>query len=159
MHPDHAGDPRGYELAIDEARRALDGQDAQIKRQRDRAVTLLGFGGLAATFLTGVASATGSHATVWAWLAASVFVVQAVLTVIILWPVPQAPGMSAAIMVEIADREDVAYVDIARHIANELSTSYDRNNEPRERLTHLTTASLVCFVFILAALVLDLIVR
>ena len=159
MVPGQGDDPRPYELAIEEGRRALDGQDEQIKASRDRVISLLGFGGVSAAFFGGFSTVSGSTPSVWAAVALFGFVAQAVITVAVLRPRKLEPGMSAAKMVQIADRDDATHTALARDIALALSAAYDKNNHVRVRLTMLTTAAMGCFLVSLYALAFALLLR
>ncbi len=75
-----------YSLALEEGRRGFDQLAGEIDVLRNRAVSTLGMGGLAASFLGGLAIRDGAAVTCWTWLAVSAFVVLAVMCVATLWP-------------------------------------------------------------------------
>jgi hypothetical protein len=79
---------RGYELAREEAVRALDYQRAALDSLRSRVGLLLSAGAIATSFLGGQALKTEANA--WTWVAIALFVCFGAVALRILWP--QAGG-------------------------------------------------------------------
>lgn len=74
-----------YTLALEEARRGFDQLAGEVSDVRNRSVSLLGMGGLAASFLGGLTLRNGAPVTAWTWVAVAAFVVLAALCAVVLW--------------------------------------------------------------------------
>lgn len=64
----------------------MDQQRADLASLRDRAGSLLGFGGLAAAFLGGLAIRDAAPVSHWTWVGAVCFSLLALATLFVLWP-------------------------------------------------------------------------
>jgi hypothetical protein len=148
-----------YALALEEARRGFDQLAADVTMVRDRTVSTLGMGGLAASFVGGLAIRGGSDVSGWTWLAVTAFTTLAVLSVIVLWPrrfhVSQDPGK----LVAWAEENGASAADMERDLALWLGKKYDENRPKVDWLGVIYTAAMVAFLIEIAALVLDLMSR
>jgi hypothetical protein len=62
-----------YEIALDQAVRALDSQSAVLESYRTRAATLISAAAIATSFLGSQAFKVGQHRSDWTWLAVGCF--------------------------------------------------------------------------------------
>jgi len=152
--------PEGtYALALEEARRGFDQLAAEVSVVRDRAGSILGMGGLAASFLGGLSIRDGADVSVWTWLAVIAFVALAVLCVIVLWPrrfhVSQHPGE----LVAWAEEDGASVADMERDLALWLGKKYDENRPIVDWLSLMYSAASVAFLLEIVALILDLMSR
>jgi hypothetical protein len=77
-------DPRGYALAYDEAKRALDEQERVVTELRSRAGILIAGAAITTSFLGD--RILGRHVHPLAWIAIGCFVLLGLVVLILLWP-------------------------------------------------------------------------
>jgi hypothetical protein len=142
-------------VALDEARRALDRQNDDLGKLRDRSMTLLGAGGVAAGLIVGFRpDERGS--TVWAGLAVAAFVTTAVVTVGIAWPKRFTFVQSPAKILAYAEQHRPTKDALARRLAEAIEGQYDKNEERLVVLTKTYAVAIAAFVLEIAFLLADL---
>jgi hypothetical protein len=75
-----------FVIILDEARRALDRQEAAVAELRERAATLLSAGAISAAFLGGLVFTKEHHAGAWAWTSVVSFALLGCAVAAVLWP-------------------------------------------------------------------------
>lgn len=113
-----------YDLALDEARRQLDGQLGIVDDSRGRVTAMLGVGGLVGTFVGGLgAQQDDAGMTPVLWTAGGAFGVAVVVGLLVLVPWKFGGGMTASGLVAWGDagtpRHDQVR-DLALHIEAEV---------------------------------------
>jgi hypothetical protein len=78
--------PQHYELAYEEAKRALDAQEAVVNELRSRAAILIASAAVTTSFFGSRALIDSSRLDVWAWVATISFALLGVTVLAILWP-------------------------------------------------------------------------
>jgi hypothetical protein len=126
-----------YELAFQEARRALDGQERALAAFRSRAGVVLSAAAIATSFLGGQALNTRGFTTL-AWTAITAFAVLGIATLCVLWPDEQwefevIPNQLLSTYIERDDGIDVPLVVIHRDLALHMENSYLANEMRRLR--------------------------
>ena len=76
---------RSYELAFEEAGRALDAQERAVNELRSRAGVLIAAAAITTSFL-GSRAITGDGLSVWVWVAVVAFIVVGGSVLTVLWP-------------------------------------------------------------------------
>lgn len=148
-----------YALALDEARRAFDALANEVTIVRDRAVSMLGMGGLAAAFLSGLAFRDGAPMTGWTWVAVASFALLALLSIVMLWPKRFHVAQDPATLVGWLDSGDYRPRQADRELALWLGKKYEDNRPGVDRLGLLLFAASIALLLEIAALILDLITR
>ena len=148
-------DPHRYELALDEARRALDKQASDLMSLRERSSGLVGIGGLAAAFLGGLAIRNEEPLSAWTVAGAASFATLLVIAVVALWPRQFVFTQHADQLVTWADEGDDP-ADMDRNLALHMTNHFDANATRLDRLTRLYTAGLVILVLEISFLFVDL---
>ncbi|WGY01796.1 hypothetical protein QI633_25085 [Nocardioides sp. QY071] len=148
-----------YTLALQEARRGFDQLAHEVSVVRDRATSILGMGGLAASFLGGLSIRDGAPVTGWTWLAVISFVALASLCVVVLWPRRFHVSQDPASMVSWAEQHKATPNQMERDLALWLGMKYDENREGVDRLGRLQSMASIAFLIEIAALILDLLTR
>ena len=149
-------DPHRYTLALEEARRGFDQLGGELSRVRDRASAALGIGGLAASFLGGLAIRDGAVLSLWTWLSIGAFVALAALCFAILWPRRFRTSQDPAMLVGWAETDGVTIDDMERDLALHMGADYDSNREILDRLMWLYCGVVVALMVEISALVLDI---
>jgi hypothetical protein len=132
-HPRHrhpSPDPAAYELAYDEAKRALEEQERAVSDLRSRGGQLIAAAAITTSFFGGHAISSHVHAT--GWLAIACFVGLSVAVLAILWPrhdweFASAPEKLIAIYIEPEDEPPVELAMIHRDLALHMGASIRRN--------------------------------
>jgi hypothetical protein len=75
-----------YELAYDEAKRALDAQEAVVNELRSRAAVLIAAAAVTTSFFGSRALTDSGHLDFWAWAATISFALVGLTVLSILWP-------------------------------------------------------------------------
>lgn len=147
-----------FAFALEEARRALDQQQADLNSLRDRAGNLLQFGGLAAGFIGALTLRGDAKATGWTYFGALVFFVLGVLVIAVLWPRYFTFTNDATVMLDddLWDREPD---EIAEHLARYLVKHNDRNAKVIGRMMKCYTAAVIAFLAEMVVLLVDLLGR
>jgi hypothetical protein len=126
-----------YELAYQEARRALDGQESALAAFRTRAGVVLSAAAIVTSFLGG--QALDAHDfTPLAWAAIGAFAVLGLSTLCVLWPDDQwefeaVPNQILGIYAERPDKLEVPMHVIHRDLALHMERSYLNNEKRRLR--------------------------
>ena len=145
-----------YGLALTEARRDLAQQLADISKVRDYAVSLLGLGGLAATFLGVLAISMDTPIGAWTWAAVAMFALLAVTCVVILWPKKLHVASDPATLVEWVENEHASPDQMERDLALSLGARYEANRGKHKWLMRLSSTAILWLVALIVVLVLDL---
>jgi hypothetical protein len=147
-------DPRGYELAYQEAQRALEDQERTVVELRSRAGTLIAAAAITTSFFGGQALAHHKLDAA-GWLAIGCFVALGVAVLAILWPrrdwefaIEPSRFIETYLEPEEGDPLDVPLIQ--RDLALHMGASAQLN---REQLRRLTTAFRVAAVLLLAEVV------
>lgn len=124
-----------YEVAYDEAVRALSEQQAAIDSFRNRAGLLLSAGAVTTSFLGAQALASGS-ANPFSWLALISFVGVAATSLAILWPRPWDATANPRDVIKgyIESPDPVSIEELHRELALHMRGSYLDNREGLRRL-------------------------
>jgi hypothetical protein len=149
------GDSHRYALAVDEARRALDAQAADVARIRDRSAGLVGLGALAAAFIGGLSSTKSGPPTWAAWTGAAAFLLLLLLNGIALWPRRFTFAQRAAVLVSWAE-DDHDQPTMERDLALHMCRQYDANTAQLDQLTWLYMGGLTIVLVEIALLLVDL---
>jgi hypothetical protein len=126
-----------YELAYDEARRALDGQERALTAFRTRAGIVLSAAAIVTSFLGGQAIAADGFTTL-SWVAIMAFAAVGIATLCVLWPddnwqFEAIPNQVIATYIERKDGVDVPLHAIHRDLALHMENSYSSNEQSRLR--------------------------
>jgi hypothetical protein len=126
-----------YELAYDEARRALDGQERALTAFRTRAGVVLSAAAITTSFLGGQALTKHGFTTL-SWIAIGAFAVLGVATLCVLWPdhdwqFDAIPNQVISTYIEREDAVDVPLHAIHRDLALHMENSYSANESRRLR--------------------------
>jgi multidrug resistance efflux pump len=78
-------DAKSYELAFEEAGRALDAQERAVNELRSRAGVLIAAAAITTSFF-GSRAITGDGLSVWVWVAVAAFIVVGGCVLTVLWP-------------------------------------------------------------------------
>ena len=146
-----------YTLALEEARRGFDQLAAEVSDVRNRAVSLLGMGGLAASFLGGLTLRDEEAVTGWAWLAIAAFVVLAVICAMVFWRRRVHVSQHPTVLVQWTEHHGASRDEMERDLALWLGKKYDDNRVSVDRLGRLLGAATVAFLIEIVALLLDLV--
>ena len=146
-----------YTLALEEARRGFDQLATEVSDVRNRAASLLGMGGLAASLLAGFTLRNEETLTGWAWLAVAAFVVLAVLCALVFWRRRFHVSQHASVLVQWAEHHGASQPDMERDLALWLGKKYDENRVSVDRLGRLLSVATVAFLIEIVALLLDLV--
>ena len=145
-----------YALALDEARRALDRQAADLSSLRDRTTSLLGIGGTLASILGGLAIRDGAALHGWTYLAVGAFCALAVVSVLVLWPRRVSFAHDPARLIDAANVRDATNDDVVEHLARQMGHQYDGNSSTLDRLVVAFCFAVALFVIEVLALLVDL---
>jgi hypothetical protein len=171
--PDSAVDPsqsdpiprreaaNSYELAFDEARRALDGQERALTAFRTRAGVIFSAAAIVTSFLGGQALDAHGFTTL-AWLAIVAFAVLGVAALFVLWPddaweFDAVPNQIISSYIERPDEPPdeihIVHRDLALHMENSYLANERRRLRPLRWAFRLSVVALVVEVALwLAAL-------
>jgi hypothetical protein len=153
--------PVGERLTIilEEARRALDHQQADLNSLRDRAGNLLQFGGLAAgVLLTIILRGDKAVATGWTLAGALAFGVLAVLSVFILWPRWFAFSNDVTVMLG-KDWNHLTPPKVAERLAECLDEDNCANAKKIKWMVWAYTIGIIAFLIEIGCLLIDLLGR
>lgn len=148
-------DSRRYELALHEARRAVDRQASDVQSLRERTTSLVGIGALAAAFIGGLAIRDDARLSVWTYLAAAAFGLLIAIAVYTQWPRRLTFTHYADQLVTWADEGD-AVADMERDLALHMNRHHAANARRLDWLIRAYVAALVLLVFELVFLIVDL---
>jgi hypothetical protein len=145
-----------YDLALEEARRELSRQSADLASLRDRSVTLLGIGGTLVSILGGLAIRDGGDLGTFTVVAVGAFCALSAITVIVLWPRKVEFGQDPSRIIEAADVPGATTDDLVKHLAEQMNTQYGTNKPKVDDLVWWYCGAVVLFVVEVVALLLDL---
>ncbi len=143
-------DPGAYQLAYDEAKRALDEQERAVFELRSRAGQLIAGAAIATSFFGG--QALRHHLHPMGWVAVGCFVTLSVAVLVIFWPRRDwefnlSPAQFINIYVEPADTDPLDLPSVHRDLALHMGNSAALN---RKQLRWLTGAFRVGAVLLVA---------
>jgi hypothetical protein len=140
-----------YILALEEARRGFDQLAGEIDVIRNRAVSTLGMGGLAASLLGGLSIRDGVDLTGWTGAAVAAFVVLAALCVATLWPRRFHVTLHPGELVAWVEEDKGSSSETERDLALWLRKKYDQNRPKVDHIGWLSTAASAAFLVEVAA--------
>lgn len=145
-----------FVVALDEARRGFDDLAAEVATIKDRAISTLGMGGLAASLFGGLAVRDGADVDPWLWTAALAFAFLAVFVTFVLWPRRFHVSMNPATLVSWAEDYGTSLTQIQRNLALHLGDKYVENRRVVDRLGALHICASCLFLVEVIALLLHL---
>jgi hypothetical protein len=151
----------GYELAHQEAVRALNHQQAALNEFRTRAGILLSGAAIATSFLGGQALDTG-EVSAWSWIAIGCFVGLGGSTLMILWPYKGwefGAFPHSVIATYIETENPLPLPMILRDLALHMENSYDKNASRLERVIRFFRAAALLLTTETLAWVIDIATR
>lgn len=132
-------DDQDYTLALEEARRNFDSQAGQLADLRNRALALVGVGGLAASFIAGLSAAQPEAAqpgaaqpdglSLWYIGALGAFLLIVAISMSIWWPRKLMTSQDPAILVEWAEMPAIDEQLMNRDMALHLDDQYEANKK------------------------------
>jgi hypothetical protein len=152
-------DPSAYELAYDEARRALDEQESAVTELRNRSGQLIAAAALTTSFFGG--EVVHHSFGVIAWIAVGIFVALSLAVLAVLWPRHDwefnlSPAQLIATYIEPEDGDPLPLPAIHRDLALHMGNSASRNRKQLRSLTGafrlgscLLVAEVVAWVIVL----------
>jgi len=146
-----------YELAYEEAGRALDAQERSVNELRSRAGVLIASAAVATSFFGGRFVDDGLG--LWAWLAVAMFVGTGGCVLSILWPREDWTFSASTrdIVSEYIEPDAVPVSRIHRDLAVHRARSYMTNADQLRRLTKFFRIGLTMLIFEVAAWVVAII--
>jgi hypothetical protein len=148
--------PPRYTLALEEARRSMDQQMADLSGVPSRATTLLGVAGLSASFLGGLALSDDAALTRYTWVAIGAFVAVTGVCLAILWPRSFWVSRDPAELVAWAELDDTSSDQMDRDLALWIGKQYDAHANAINWLMWLYCGAVAVLLIEIAALILDL---
>ncbi|WP_147414475.1 hypothetical protein [Rhodococcus rhodochrous] len=115
---------KSYAIALEEARRSFDRLADEVTVVRDRIVSTLGMGGLAAAFVGGLAIRDGAKVSGWTWTAVTAFALLATLTAVALWPRRFHVSQSPEVLVGWIEEHQASPADVERDLALWLASGF-----------------------------------
>ncbi len=146
---------RDYTLALEEARRGFDQQFGEVTNVRNRAASLLGMGGLAASFLSSLALRDGAPRSWFTGLAIGAFATLAVLAALVLWRRRFYVSQRPETLVQWVEDVGASKGEMTRDLALWLGRKYEENRKKIDRMGWLLSGCIVAFVVEVTALLLD----
>ena len=150
-------DARSYELAFEEAGRALDAQERAVNDLRSRAGVLIAAAAITTSFF-GSRAVSGDGLSGWVWVAVIAFIVVGGCVLAVLWPRSDWSfnASAAEIIAEYSEPEAVEFPLVQRDLALHRSTTYDENARQLGRLFLVFRIGLIVLVIEVAAWVVAL---
>jgi hypothetical protein len=145
-----------YELAYEEARRALDGQERALGAFRTRAGVVLSAAAIVTSFLGGEALGASGFTTL-SWVAIAAFAIVGIASLCVLWPDDnwQFEAIPNQVIATYVEREDNVHVplhaihrDLALHMENSYSSNERRHLRPLRWAFRVAVIALVAEVAI-----------
>jgi hypothetical protein len=117
-----------YELAFEEAGRALDAQERAVNELRSRAGVLIAAAAITTSFF-GSRAVSGDKLGTWVWVAVAAFAVVGVCVLLVLWPRSDwsFSASAADIISEYIEPDPLELPLIHRDLAIHRSAAYDDN--------------------------------
>jgi hypothetical protein len=150
---------RSYTVALDEARRGFDQLAGEVSDVRNRSVSVLGMGGLAASFLGGLTLRDNATVTAWTWVAIVGFVVMAVFCATVLWRRRFHVSQDPVVLVQWTEHHGASRSEMERDLALWLGKKYDENRVSVDRMGRLVSFASIAFLIEIAAFIIDLLRR
>jgi hypothetical protein len=149
-----ADDPRAgaYELAFDEAGRALDAQERTVSELRSRGGVLIAAAAIATSFFGARAFGDGPSTT-WTWIAVAAFATVGLCVLAVLWPRSDWSFNASAsdIIAGYVEPDALSLPEIHRDLALHRSAAYDGNARQLGTLFLVFRVGLVLLVVEVAA--------
>jgi hypothetical protein len=119
---------KSYELAFEEAGRALDAQERAVNELRSRAGVLIAAAAITTSFF-GSEAITGDRLGAWVWVGVIAFIVVGGCVLTVLWPRSDWSfnASAADIIAEYIEPEQIEFSLIQRDLALHRSAAYDDN--------------------------------
>ena len=138
---------KSYELAFEEAGRALDAQERAVNELRSRAGVLIAAAAITTSFF-GSRAVAGEEFSGWVWVAVIAFAFVGGCVLMVLWPRSDWSfnASAADIIAEYIEPEPVAFRLVQRDLALHRSAAYDRNARQLGRLFLVFRIGLVVLV-------------
>lgn len=129
--PRMSADPATYELAYQEAKRALEDQESTVSETRSRAGQLIAAAAITTSFFGGQAI-TAHHVHTAAWFAIGCFIALSISVLVILWPrhdweFALSPAKLIATYIEPVEDPPVDLPAIHRDLALHMGNSIESN--------------------------------
>ena len=118
---------KSYELAFEEAGRALDAQERAVNELRSRAGVLIASAAITTSFFG--SRAIGAALSAWMWVAVVAFIVVGGCVLTVLWPRSDWSfnASAAEIIAEYIEPEAIEFPFVQRDLALHRSAAYDAN--------------------------------
>ena len=143
---------KSYELAFEEAGRALDAQERAVNELRSRAGVLIAAAAITTSFFRSRAIA-GGDLSGWVWVALVAFIAVGGSVLTVLWPRTDwsFSASAADIIAEYIEPEPIEFPLVQRDLALHRSAAYDRNALQLGRLFLVFRLGLIVLVVEVAA--------
>jgi hypothetical protein len=146
------GRAEAYELAFEEAGRALDAQERTVNELRSRAGVLIAAAAITTSFF-GSRAVSGDQLGTWIWVAVAAFAAVGVCVLLVLWPRSDwsFSASAAEIIAEYIEPEPLDLPLIHRDLALQRSAAYDDNARQLRWLFRVVRVSLILLVLEVAS--------
>jgi hypothetical protein len=143
---------KSYELAFEEAGRALDAQERAVNELRSRAGVLIAAAAITTSFF-GSRAIVGDQLGAWVWLAVVAFIVVGACVLSVLWPRSDwsFSASAADIIAEYVEPEAIEFPLVQRDLALHRSAAYNVNAEQLRWLFRVFRIGLIMLVVEVAA--------
>lgn len=145
-----------FDLALEEGRRGLDRQAADLSSLRDRTTALLGVGGTLASVLGGLAIRDGAELHTTTYIAVSAFCLLAAVAVFVLWPRRVTFSHDPSQLVLAANVPHATTDDLTEHLAIQMGDQYQTNKVALDKVVGAFSIASAIFGVEVVALLLDL---
>jgi len=141
-----------YELAFEEAGRALDAQERTVNELRSRAGVLIAAAAIATSFF-GSRTVSGAELGPLVWVAVAAFVLVGAGILVVLWPRSDWSFSASAIdlIADYVEPDPLELPLIHRDLALHRAAAYDRNAQQLRRLFTIFRVALIVLVIEVAA--------
>jgi hypothetical protein len=141
-----------YELAFEEAGRALDAQERTVNELRSRAGVLIAAAAIATSFFGTQAFADGDS-TIWTWISVAAFALIGLCVLTVLWPRTDWSFNASAsdVIGTYIEPDPLSLQEIHRDLALHRSAAYDANAEQLRSLFLVFRVGLALLVLETAA--------
>jgi hypothetical protein len=147
-----------FTLALDEARRAIDQQKVDVDNVRSRSAALLGFAGLAASFVGGLTLRDDVERSRWIFVGVGAFVGIAACAIVIHWPRKLIFAQSSATILDWLDANETTATmrHLDRDLAEHFAGHYSRNQRKINGMFWAFQIALFLLLIEIVALLIDL---
>jgi len=148
---------KSYELAFEEAGRALDAQERAVNELRSRAGVLIAAAAITTSFF-GSRAIVGDQLSAWVWVAVVAFIVVGGCVLTVLWPRSDWSFSASAtdIIAEYIEPDVIEFPLVQRDLALHRSAAYNVNADQLRRLFLVFRIGLIVLVVEVAAWVVAL---